>query len=168
MKKILSFFQRIENAILIIAFTIMVAASFAQVVNRNIFKLPIPWLEELAVYSMIYMVFLGTEAGLRDGTQISVTSVVDKLHGKAKKIAYIFSKLIVVIFSATIFNSSIGMLQMQIKTGQTSAALRLPMSVPYAALTISFGIITLVQGATLLGMISEFTRHDEAIEEVRK
>jgi len=167
MKKILSFFQRIENAILIIAFTIMVAASFAQVVNRNIFKLPIPWLEEIAIYSMIYMVFLGTEAGLRDGTQISVTTVVDKLHGKARKIVNIFSKLIVVIFSATIFNSSIGMLQMQIRTGQTSAALRLPMSVPYAALTISFGIITLVQGFTLLTMILEFKKNNDIIEEVK-
>lgn len=49
---------------------------------------------------------------------------------------------------------------MQIKTGQTSPGLKLPMSIPYAALTISFGIISLVQGATLLAMILGFNKKD--------
>ena len=29
---------------------------------------------------MTYMALLGTEVGLRDGTQVAVTAVVDKLH----------------------------------------------------------------------------------------
>jgi len=160
MKKILSKLQNVENAIMVIAFSLMVITSFVSVVNRNIFKLPISWLDEVGIYSMIYMVLIGTEIGLRDGTQISVTSVVDKLHGKSKKIIHILSKAIVVAFSVMILTSSIGMVQMQIKTGQTSPGLKLPMSIPYAALTISFGIISLVQGATLLGMILGFNKKD--------
>ena len=66
------------------AFMVMVAASFAQVVNRNIFKLPISWFDEASVYCMVYMVLLGTEVGLRDGTQVAVTAVVDRLKGNAK------------------------------------------------------------------------------------
>ena len=72
MKKILGYLQKIENGILIASFTSMVVFSFAQVVNRNLIKAPIAWFEEVALYSMIYMVLLGTEAGLRDGTQIRV------------------------------------------------------------------------------------------------
>jgi C4-dicarboxylate transporter DctQ subunit len=153
MKKILSYLQNVENAIMIITFCIMVLASFAQVVNRNIFKLPISWFDEVSTYSMIYMALLGTEMGLRDGTQVSVSAVVDKLKGKVKKVVQIIAKIIVVIFSATIFYSSIGMLQKQISTGQTSPALKLPMSVPYAALTISFAIISIVQIVALVGMV---------------
>jgi TRAP-type C4-dicarboxylate transport system permease small subunit len=167
MKKILYISQKIEDSILVIAFAIMVAASFSQVVNRNIFKLPIGWFDEIAVYCMIYMVLLGTEIGLRDGSQIAVTSVVDRLHGKARKVVDIIAKLIVVAFSARIFISSINMLQMQIRTGQISAALKIPMSIPYAALTISFGIITVVQSITVLMMIYGFNKQDKINQGVK-
>ncbi len=78
MKKILDGLTKLENLIMVVAFVIMVGASFAQVVNRNFFKLPISWFDEAAVYCMIYMVLIGTEVGLRDGTQIAVTGMVDK------------------------------------------------------------------------------------------
>ena len=84
--KILRKFQKIEDIIMVITFIIMVISSFAQVINRNIFKIPISGFEEAAKYSMVYMVLLGTEMGLRDGTQISVTAIVDILKGKTKKI----------------------------------------------------------------------------------
>ena len=32
----------------------------------------------------------------------------------------------------------------------------IPMFIPYMALTLSFGIITLVQGVTLIGMLKDF------------
>ena len=41
MKKILDGLTKLENLIMVVAFVIMVGASFAQVVNRNFFKLPI-------------------------------------------------------------------------------------------------------------------------------
>lgn len=41
MKKVLNALTKIENVIMVVTFIIMVCTSFAQVVNRNIFKLPI-------------------------------------------------------------------------------------------------------------------------------
>jgi len=76
MKKILAYLTKVENFIMIVTFTIMVIASFLQVVNRNITKLSISWFDEAATYCMIYMVLIGTEVGLRDGTQIAVTGAV--------------------------------------------------------------------------------------------
>ena len=118
---------------------------FAQVVNRNIFKLPIAWFDEASTYCMIYMALIGTEIGLRDGTQIAVTAVTDKLHGRFKGIIQLISKIVVLIFSVTILISAVRMVATQARTGQTSAALHLPMTVPYAALVISFAMIVLVQ-----------------------
>lgn len=46
---------------------------------------------------MIYMVLIGTEIGLRDGTQVAVTALVDKLHGRGKSLIQIISKAIVVV-----------------------------------------------------------------------
>lgn len=166
MKKLLSFLQKIENAIMIGTFGMMVLCSFAQVVNRNFFKLPISWFEEAAVFCMIYMVLIGTEVGLRDGTQIAVTAVVDKMKGKGKRFIQVLAKVIVVIFSAAICMNAIEIFQLQVKTRQTSAALRMPMSIPYAALIISFGIIAFVQGAAAIGMIFDKSENNESKDEV--
>lgn len=154
MKKLLSYLQKIENFIMIITFIIMVLASFGQVLNRNIFKLPIAWFEELAVYCMIYMALLGTEIGLRDGSQASITAFTSKLKDNTKKIVDIIARLAVIVFSSAMFYNAVGMVQKQIQTGQTSPALKIPMTIPYFALPLSFGIITLVQAVTLIYIIT--------------
>ena len=67
MKKLLQYLQKAEDGILIGTFVVMVLASFAQVLNRNLFHLGISWFEELARYCMVYMALIAAEAGLRDG-----------------------------------------------------------------------------------------------------
>lgn len=160
MKKVLDGLTKAENLIMVVTFIIMVGASFAQVVNRNIFKLPISWFDEAAVYCMIYMVLIGTEVGLRDGTQIAVTGIVDKFQGKAKAAIQIISKVIVVIFSFGVLMGGIKLVDIQIRTGQVSAALNLPMSIPYGAMVISFAIITLVQAAAAIAQAAEILQNN--------
>lgn len=158
MKKVLKGLTAAENFIMIVTFSVMVLCAFAQVVNRNIFKLPISWFDEAATYCMIYMALIGTEMGLRDGTQIAVTAVVDKFHGNVKRFINVISKAVVIIFSATVFITAVRLVDMQLKTGQTSAALHLPMAVPYAALVISFGMIVLVQCGEAIGLIIQMVK----------
>ena len=50
MKKVLHALQSLEKWIIVIAFVIMVVAIFCQVVNRNIFKIPVSGFEEAAKY----------------------------------------------------------------------------------------------------------------------
>lgn len=159
MKKVLNALTKIENLIMVVTFVIMVCASFAQVVNRNIFKLPIAWFDEAAVYCMIYMVLIGTEVGLRDGTQIAVTALVDKLHGRAKTGIRILSKLVVVLFSAGVFMGGVKLLNIQIKTGQISAALGISMAIPYGAMVISFAMITLVQAMEIVALVVKIVQN---------
>ena len=161
MKKALQWLQHLENLVLVIAFVIMVAAIFVQVVNRNIFKIPVSGFEEAAKYCMVYMVMLGTELGLRDGSQIAVTGVVDKFHGRAKKLIQIAAKVIVILFSAFMFNSSINMVSKQAQIGQKSPGLGIPMTIPYAALLIAFGLIVVVQLGVLVQMVLNFNKPEE-------
>ena len=71
-KKALSYITNVEYAIMVVTFVAMVIAYFISVVNRNFIKASMPWTEEVAMYSMIYMALLGTEVGLRDGTQVAL------------------------------------------------------------------------------------------------
>lgn len=98
MKSALKKLQYIENLIIVVSFAIMVTCSFLSVVNRNFIKLSIPWFDELSTFAMIYMALLGTEAGLRDGSQIAVTALVNKFHGVSKVVLEIIAKIVVTIF----------------------------------------------------------------------
>lgn len=158
MKNLIRIGQKIENTILVTSFIVMSLSAFAQVVNRNLIGAGISWFEELARYCMVYMALLGTEVGLRDGSQIAITAVVDKFKGVSRGVIDIFAKIVVVLFSVTVFYTSFTLLEKQISFGQFSPGLNLPMYVPYAALPLSFGMISLVQGATLIAMIVSFFR----------
>lgn len=160
MKKTLQFLQTLEKWIIVIAFAIMVLACFIQVVNRNIFRIPVSGFEEAAKYSMVYMVLLGTELGLRDGTQISIQSVVDKLPEKARKILRILARLIVIVFAAVMTKSGWAMVLKQAKIGQTSPGLGIPMYVPYFALVLGFGLITIVQSGFFIKQLVDFNKPD--------
>ena len=94
--------------------------------------------------------------GLRDGSQAAITALSDKLRGIPRAVLQLVVKIIVTVFTATITCYSFRMVADQIVTGQTSPGLHLPMAVPYAALLVSFGIMTLVQGASLIHMIRHF------------
>lgn len=165
MKNSLIFLQKMENYIIIISFAFMVFCSFLQVVNRNFFQLPIAWFDEAATYCMIYMTLLGTEIGLRDGSQIAVTALVNKFKGTSNLLVQIISKTIVTIFSSAILFYSINMVKIQAMSGQTTAALHLPMSVPYMALVISFGIITIVQFILTVKMIKDLIKGNIPMED---
>ena len=172
MKKVLHALQRLEKWIIVIAFVIMVVAIFCQVVNRNmvfiVLFFPVSGFEEAAKYSMAYMVLLGTELGLRDGTQIAIKGVVDKLKGKVKKVIVIISQIIVVAFAAIMTKASFAMVLKQAAIGQTSPGLGIPMSVPDFSLVLGFGLIAVVQAGELVSMIVHFNKpEDEMKEEVR-
>ena len=164
MKKTLQFLQALEKWIIVIAFAIMVIACFIQVVNRNIFRIPVSGFEEAAKYSMVYMVLLGTELGLRDGTQISIQGVVDKLPLKARKIIRVLARIIVIVFAAVMTKSGWAMVMKQAKIGQTSPGLGIPMYIPYFALVLGFGLITIVQSGYLIKQCMDFNKPEEKEE----
>ena len=144
--------NKCENGIIALCFIIMSLAAFAQVVNRNLIGASISWFDELARYCMVYMTLLATEAGLRDGSQISITAIVDKCTPAVKRTLQMIVKAIIICFSIAMFVCSLTIVQTQIKSGQVSAGLGIPMVVPYLALPISFGAITIVQILSLLTM----------------
>lgn len=160
MKKVLSKLQDGENFVMALSLAVMTLASFAQVVNRNFVHAGISWFEELSRYCMIYMTLLAAEAGLRDGTQLSITAVTTRLKGKVRKLVLLIAKACTIVFSAVIFGTSFQLLQTQVNSGQTSPGLKVPMYIPYAALPISFGIIIVVQTALFIKMLIDFPKED--------
>lgn len=153
MNYLIQMFNKIEKYFLFVAFSTMVLSSFIQVLNRNIFHIPMPGIEEIAKYCMVYVVMLGTEMGLRDGTQIRVTVLVDKLTSQMRAIVDIFIGVILIVFSAAMLKESLTIIIQHVISGQTSPGLKLPMYVPYFSLVLGFFIILITQLYSVVSLI---------------
>lgn len=162
-KKIISYITTAEYAIMSIAFVAMVLSYFVGVVNRNFIKASMPWTEEVAIYSMVYMALLGTEVGLRDGTQVAVTAVIEKLHGTTRKIVDIIEQIVLEIFSFTMLRAGISLFIKQMQTGQTTPVLKIPMYVMYFSLVLAFGLIFIVQLVVLAEKVMKLGKKDEEV-----
>ena len=172
LKKIIRGISIAELIACALTFAVMVISYFIAVVNRNFIKGSMPWTEELALYSMLYMALLGMELGLRDGTQVSVTAVTSKLEGtKAGKVLDIIARVILLIFLFMMFTNGISLVSKQMQTMQTSPVLKVPMYALYLSLVISFGLAVLTQAMILIGKLTgipmdEIVRVDDIIDKM--
>lgn len=157
-KSPLAILQKVEDAVLVVTLAVMSLAALGQVLNRNIFMLPITWFEELSRYCMIYMTVFAAEIGLRDGTQIAVDTVVEKIHGKTKLVIQIIAKAFLVLFAVVVFVYSISLFGNQLRSGQLTPSMQIPMAIPYFALCVGFGTISATQIIILLGRVKKLFR----------
>ena len=152
-----------------LTFVIMVS-----VVNRNFIKGSMPWTEELALYCMVYMALIGTELGLRDGTQVSVTALTEKLKGTmVGKVINFIAKVALIVFSCTMLRFSVALVAKQMSAGQTTPVMKVPMYVIYISLVISFALIVINQILMLVGEMmhidmSDITNIDAIIDGIIK
>lgn len=154
--KVLAKVTKVENVTVAVLFIIMVVTSFMQVLNRNIFRLPLSWLEETSRFAMIFMAFIGTELGLRDGTQIAVTGIVDRLKGRAKLAVSVISKVLVIAISAAVAVGAFQLMQVQMVSGQVSASLHMPMWIPYLVMGITFILMIATQIISVVSMLDGY------------
>ncbi|NCC07316.1 MAG: TRAP transporter small permease [Clostridia bacterium] len=161
-KKLLDYVTKFEYAIMVVTFVAMVIAYFVSVINRNFIKMSMPWTDEIAMYSMIFMALLGTEVGLRDGTQVAVTAVTDKLKGVVKKIVSVIEQIVLEVFSFVMLSAGFSLFVKQIQTGQTTPVLKIPMAAMYFSLVLAFGLIFIIQGVVLIEKIIDFGKKETA------
>jgi len=97
------------------------------------------WTDETALFSLVWASMLGAAVGLRKGYQVGIRSVVEKAPkpvGMAlETVGFLFMFLffgIMVVF---------GFKQTLTNMRQLSAAMRIPMAVPYLALPVGFLIM---------------------------
>ncbi|MBW1711802.1 MAG: TRAP transporter small permease [Deltaproteobacteria bacterium] len=105
-----------------------------QIFFRFVIYRPVPWSEEAARYLMIWMGMLGSVVALRKGRHIGVTFLVDKLSGWARQAAVQVVRLTMIGFMAIIGWEGLGLAIFN--APQLSAAMEIPMTIPYLAIPV--------------------------------
>lgn len=148
--KMIDSLNKVVGIVLALMLGTMSILILAQVFSRFVIDLPLTWSEELSRYLMIYVVFIGAGLAMRYNKLISVELLPESLQGTKRKVIVILSLLISIVFFVILFVQGMDILSRV--TMQTSPALGLPMSIPYAAVPI---------GALLLGMNAVAAIFDE-------
>ena len=110
-----------------------------EVIGRYVFQKMTIWSGEVSMYSLAWASMLGGAIGLKKGYMISMTSVVDSVPPGMAKALRLTSYLFSLFFFGLMF--FYGFYQTLYNAKQTSPAIGLVMSIPYAALPTGFFIL---------------------------
>lgn len=110
-----------------------------EVTGRYVFQKMTIWSGEVSTYSLVWASMLGGAVGLKKGYMISMTTVLESLPRGVVKILKLLSYLCALFFFGAMFGY--GVFQTLYNVHQTSPAMGLVMSYPYAALPTGFFIM---------------------------
>lgn len=100
------------------------------------------WSGEVATYALVWLTMMGAAAGWRQGYQISLTFLQDRLPPPWKGLLASGVLLFLLFFFSLLVR--FGLQQTLVNIPQSSPALGFSMAFPYAALPLGFGMLTLL------------------------
>jgi TRAP-type C4-dicarboxylate transport system permease small subunit len=124
-----------------------------EVIGRYVFQKMSMWSGEVSTYSLVWASLLGGAVGMKKGYMISMTAVLESVPQNVAKLLKLLSYICALIFFGAMFGY--GLFQTLYNAKQTSPAMGLVMSYPYAALPTGFFIMflfTLEELLILLGL----------------
>lgn len=107
-----------------------------EVLGRYLLRRMTVWSGEVATFSLVWASLLGGAVGVRKGYAIAVTVLVERLPAPLAKACRVAALLCGLLFFGILFYY--GLFQAAYNARQTSPALGMPMSIPYAALPAGF------------------------------
>ena len=127
--------NKIMDGVSVLCMVLILLLVIAQVAMRYIFNSPLTWSEELAVFVMIWLTFIGSLICMRDKEHIEVTILVDYLPRPLQRIVVAFSRLASVFFLLVVayYGSDLVMENMTV----TSPANKISMGLVYTIIPLS-------------------------------
>jgi TRAP-type C4-dicarboxylate transport system permease small subunit len=138
MRNIFVRLDEILTAVLLVALVIIVAL---QVIFRYLLYQPMSWTEEAGRYVFIWICLLGAAVGVKHRKHFGIDVMLKKISPDyAKRLLIIIDGLGLIFCGVLTWT---GGFLVTVTMGQISPGINLPMSVPYLAVPIGGGLMTL-------------------------
>ncbi|WP_338946764.1 TRAP transporter small permease [Fusobacterium canifelinum] len=98
--KTVQILDKLEEAILVGMFTLMVIIIFVQVIMRYIFNNSLSWSEELGKFLFVWISWLGISIGAKRKEHIKITMFIDRCSPQLKFMCDILSEFVVLVICA--------------------------------------------------------------------
>ena len=135
--------RRLEEILAGICVMTMTILVFFQVVMRYVFSAPTSWSDEIAVYAMLWSVYLSVSWAVRERAHIRVMNFIDLFPRSIAIALTIFSDFLWFLFGIFLTWQSVVLNQSFWVNKYESPSLGIDQKWPYLCLVIGFGLMTL-------------------------
>lgn len=136
MKKVIGVLNHIEEYTLGLSLLALALFACVQVFTRYVLNYSFTWFEELSQFSCVFITFLGASLGVKYSTHFSMTALVDRLPFRLRNLVAALVYLVCAVFFAVVAYYGSKHCLKHFRFGNLSAALRLPMYVPYLPIPV--------------------------------
>ena len=138
--------RHFEEAVCAVCLGLMASCIMLQVVLRVLFDDAVPWAEEVAVYSMVFAVYLGASLGVRERAHIRVLIFVNLLPEQLKKVVLTIADLVWFSFVILMIVQSMSYMELLFETTFISPGLGIEqrwfqLVVPFSLVLVSLRLI---------------------------
>lgn len=130
-----------EKILAVVYMAVMLGSIVVGVLFRYVFSNPLTWTDELAVYMLIWLTFIGGSMSVKTGKAASLDLVFERVNLIWKKIFLIVGYASVIIFAAVVAYMAIKWISNPSIQTKISPGLKISMFLPY--LSIPFGLVCL-------------------------
>lgn len=155
---------KFEKLLSVILMSVMLGSIALGVVFRYIVGSPLTWTDELAVYMLIWLTFVGGSMSLKTGRAASLDLVFDRMNLLWKRIFLVVGYLSLVVFAMIIAYVAIQWISNPSVKTSLSPGLKISMFMPYMA--VPFGILCLLVHA-INHLIQAFTYREIEVVELK-
>lgn len=158
MRKIINFYNKLEEYLLVSSLVFTVCIILLQVIMRYVFNSSLSWSEELARYIFIWQIWLGASLGVREKKHIRVELIYGLFKQKGQRIMDILSTIIWIALCIFLAVNGTKLTLALLQRHSTSPAMKIPMYMIYATLPISCGVMGLRLIQRVFEMIKVFLK----------
>lgn len=142
--------EKFELSICITLMSIITVVLGIQVFMRYVMHASLSWSEELARYCFIWLVYIGISYGAKIMRHIKIDAGLYLFPKNARKYIVITGDVVFFLFALVIVYYAWNLVGRQIKLGQLSPAMQIPMWIVYAAPLVGFTLTAIRQLQTIV------------------
>jgi len=135
---------RIIELVLAFAFIIAVLLNFTNVVGRYAFGLSVLGSDEVQVFIMVAMTFLGAAVVTRRNAHLRMDVLLQFMPEPVRLLLRIAEQVILVLLAGFVLSQSYFYAGQMLRIGRTSDMAGVPMWIPHGAVAVGFALILLI------------------------
>lgn len=120
---------------------LIIAINFANVLGRYVFLAPLPWAEEVLSFMVIWAVCLGASAVTYDRRHLAMGLFADAFPTAMRRAIDAVALIAMVGFCGFACLQAWTIVRIMAANGQVSITAEIPMTVPYLAFVMGFGMM---------------------------
>ncbi|MGH2507205.1 MAG: TRAP transporter small permease [Ktedonobacteraceae bacterium] len=136
-----AFLSRLETFFITGGLAFACCLLFANVVGRYLFLAPIGWAEEVSLYLIVWMVFVGGSVAIRTRGHIAMDLLPLWLSSANRRRLTLFTSWGVIIFLAVFFYYSLAYTLRARASGQVTPLLQAPIWLAFLAMPVGSGLM---------------------------